>query len=51
VDGNDYHLREALYNYSPRVYIIEYNGNYPSHLKYVMPRDDNYTWKLWETEN
>jgi len=49
IDSNDYHVRAALNMYSPRVYVIEYNGNYPGHLEYVMPRDDNYKWKLWET--
>ena len=49
VDSNDYHLREALAEFNPRVYVIEYNGNYPSHLEYVMPRNDNYVWRLWET--
>lgn len=49
IDGNDYHIREALSNYKPRVCIMEYNGNYPSHLEYVMPYNENYSWKLWET--
>lgn len=49
VDGNDYHLREALGRYSPRVYIIEYNGSIPPDIPYVMPRNDNYMWKLWQT--
>ena len=49
VDSNDYHLREALKGYLPRVCVMEYNGNYPAHLEYVMPRNDSYEWRLWET--
>ena len=49
VDGNDYHLREALNCYSPRVCVMEYNGSYAPDQEYVMPRDDNYQWKTWET--
>lgn len=49
VDSNDYHLRQALDFFRPRVYVIEYNGNYPSHLEYVMPYSTEYRWKLWET--
>lgn len=49
VDSNDYHLRQALSDFSPRVYVIEYNGCYPAHLEYIMPYDTNYVWRLWET--
>lgn len=49
VDGNDYHLREALSVYSPRVYIIEYNGSIPADVPYIMPRNDDYRWQLWKT--
>jgi hypothetical protein len=49
VDGNDYHLRQALAEYSPRVCIMEYNGCYPADVEYIMPHDDSYQWKLWET--
>lgn len=47
VDGNDYHLREALYCYSPRICVMEYNGSYAADQEYVMPRDDNYRWINW----
>lgn len=49
VDGNDYHLREALEKYSPRVYVIEYNGSIPCDIPYIMPRNDSYVWQLWKT--
>jgi hypothetical protein len=44
IDGNDYHLREALEEYRPRVCIMEYNGCFDSATEYVMPRNDNYVW-------
>jgi hypothetical protein len=49
IDGNDYHLRESLSIYSPRVYIIEYNGSYDGNTKYVMPENDEYVWSNRET--
>lgn len=49
VDSNDYHLRQALNWFRPRVYVIEYNGNYPAHLEYIMPYNTEYSWQLWET--
>jgi hypothetical protein len=45
IDSNDYYIREVLNEYSPSVYIMEYNGCYDSDTDYVMPRDDNYIWK------
>lgn len=49
VDGNDYHLREKVKKYNPRVYVIEYNGSIPCDVPYIMPRNDSYVWKLWQT--
>ncbi len=45
VDGNDWHLREALKEFSPRVCILEYNGCYDSTTEYIMPYDENFRWK------
>jgi hypothetical protein len=45
VDGNDYHLRDALKNYKPRVCIMEYNGYFTGSAEYVMAFDNNYRWK------
>jgi hypothetical protein len=45
VDGNDYHLREKLYEYNPRVVIMEYNGSYDGATEYIMPRNDDYRWR------
>lgn len=49
VDGNDYHLREALFEFRPRVCIMEYNGNYNGEREYVMPHNDNYVWTKHDT--
>lgn len=48
VDGNDYHLREAISEYSPRVCVMEYNGCFGAGDEYIMPRNDQYQWKLWD---
>jgi hypothetical protein len=45
VDGNDYHLRQALHEYKPRVCIMEYNGCFNGVDEYVMPRNDDYWWQ------
>ena len=45
VDGNDYHMREALKEFSPRVCIMEYNGYYSGNAEYIMPMNNNYRWK------
>lgn len=44
IDGNDYHLREALSQYRPRVCIMEYNGCFSGEIEYIMPRNDSYYW-------
>lgn len=44
VDSNDYHLRQALKDYSPRAYVIEYNGSFDGTEHYVMPYDTTYQW-------
>lgn len=49
IDGNDYWIRESLSLYSPRVCVLEYNGCYPGNAGYIMPYDENYSWKLWES--
>ena len=44
VDGNDYHLREALADYNPKVCIMEYNGCFNGTEEYIMPQNDSYRW-------
>lgn len=44
IDSNDYYLRDALKDYSPRVVISEYNGCFDGTSEYVMEYDENYIW-------
>lgn len=44
VDGNDYHFREALHEFKPRVLIMEYNGCFDSSTEYIMPVKNDYVW-------
>lgn len=44
IDGNDYHLREALSKFNPRVCVIEYNGCFDGITEYIMPLNNNYMW-------
>jgi len=48
VDGNDYHLRQALSDYRPRICVQEYNGCFPPDEEYIMPENDQYRWRLWD---
>lgn len=50
IDGNDYHLRESLSVYKPRVCVIEYNGSIPADQEYIMPYNEQYRWKTWKTD-
>lgn len=50
VDGNDWYLRQALHRFRPRLIVMEYNGARPAAERYVMPRDDDYAWSLWQTD-
>ena len=43
IDGNDYHIREALNNYKPKVIVMEYNGCFNSTSEYIMGYDENYS--------
>jgi hypothetical protein len=45
IDGNDYHVRESLKDYKPRLCIMEYNGCFDGSVEYIMPRNDDYYWK------
>jgi hypothetical protein len=42
IDGNDYHIREALSNYKPRVIVMEYNGAFGPTSEYIMGYEENY---------
>jgi hypothetical protein len=44
IDGNDYHIRESLSEYNPRLCIMEYNGCFDATTDYIMERNDDYVW-------
>jgi hypothetical protein len=44
VDGNDYHFREALYEFNPRVCVMEYNGCFDGSTEHIMPLNNDYVW-------
>jgi hypothetical protein len=39
IDGNDYHVFEALRVFTPRVVVIEFNPTIPNEWTYIQPRD------------
>jgi hypothetical protein len=43
VDGNDYHIWEAVRRYKPKVVVIEFNPTIPSAVEFVQPRDSAVT--------
>lgn len=45
IDSNDYHIRQVLAYYEPKVYVMEYNGNINASTNYIMPRNDSYMWR------
>jgi hypothetical protein len=39
IDGNDYHIWDALKEYQPKVVVIEFNQTIPADVEFVQPRD------------
>ena len=39
IDGNDYHVWDAMTEYQPKVVLIEYNPTIPSAVEFVQPKD------------
>jgi hypothetical protein len=39
IDGNDYHVWDALTTYTPRIVVIEFNPSIPNDIEFVQPRD------------
>ncbi|MDR1741878.1 MAG: FkbM family methyltransferase [Synergistaceae bacterium] len=46
IDGNDYHVFEAITAVSPRAVVIEYNAKFPPFCAWVMPYDAAHVWDL-----
>ncbi len=44
IDGNDYHVWEAVSSIRPRVVVIEYNAKYPPPLEWIMPYQARHGW-------
>lgn len=44
IDGNDYHVWEAIDEVTPRAVIIEYNAKFPPDCEWVMPYKSDYVW-------
>lgn len=44
IDGNDYWVWAALFQYKPRVVVIEYNASYPPPKKMVIKYNPKFTW-------
>ena len=44
VDGNDYHLIEAIHSISPRVIMLEYNAKFAPPLEWVMKYNATHVW-------
>jgi hypothetical protein len=44
LDGNDYHILEAIACINPRVIVIEYNAKFPPPIEYCMDYDESHVW-------
>jgi len=44
IDGNDYHIWNAIKCVSPRVVVVEYNSVFPPKHEWVMPYNANHVW-------
>jgi hypothetical protein len=43
IDGNDYHVWEAVREYKPKIVVIEFNPTIPNSVEFVQPRDAHIT--------
>lgn len=43
VDGNDYHIWDAVEEYKPKIVVIEFNGTIPPQVEFVQQRDMSIT--------
>lgn len=39
IDGNEYHVWDAMVEYKPRVMIVEFNQTIPNEISFIQPRD------------
>ncbi|MGB3615530.1 MAG: FkbM family methyltransferase [Elainellaceae cyanobacterium] len=45
IDGNDYHVLDAITCISPRVVVVEYNAKFTPPILYCMDYDETHTWE------
>ena len=43
IDGNDYHVWEAMEHYRPKVVVIEFNPTIPDEVEFIQPKDMSVT--------
>jgi hypothetical protein len=43
IDGNDYHVWQAVEDYKPKVVVIEFNPTIPKQVEFVQPKDMSIT--------
>jgi hypothetical protein len=46
IDGNDYHIVDAIDMFDARVVVIEYNAKFPPPYRFAMKYDADYRWDL-----
>jgi len=51
VDGNDYHLFEAIKSVRPRVVVTEFNSKFPPPARWVMPYKEDFRWDFRSDRN
>lgn len=44
IDGNDFHVLQAIKSVSPRVIVCEYNAKFPADAVWVMEYNENHKW-------
>ena len=45
IDGNDYHIIDAITCIDPRVIVVEYNAKFTPPILYCMDYDESHTWR------
>lgn len=41
IDGNDYHVWEAVTSYQPKIVVIEFNPTFPAGIEFVQPKNQH----------
>lgn len=43
IDGNDYHIWDAVKKYKPKIVVVEFNPTVPQDVEFIQPKDMNIT--------